>query len=96
MVSGNGVVEGVSWRAWTLESSEAVEENVRDGGGKRYENGGRGDFDLVVQREALGIWIDRPATKKGKARQVGREKREGEGGEGEEEEEGDERGFLQK
>ncbi|KAL8725241.1 MAG: hypothetical protein Q9166_007480 [cf. Caloplaca sp. 2 TL-2023] len=87
-----GEVLSVSWRAWL--SSSSTSSAVEDNEGK-YQPGGKGDFDVVVQSQAPGVWVDKPVTKgKGKGRAGGgkaeEEKKEGE------EEEVDERSFLQK
>ncbi|KAL8718563.1 MAG: hypothetical protein Q9225_004310, partial [Loekoesia sp. 1 TL-2023] len=63
---------------------------------KRYEEGGRGDFDIRVASQAPGVWVDKAAPK-GKGRQGGAATGKKEGAEqGEGEEEVDERTFFQK
>ncbi|KAL8922655.1 MAG: hypothetical protein Q9172_003470 [Xanthocarpia lactea] len=62
---------------------------------KRYQEGGRGDFDVVVQSQAPGVWVDKLVTK-GNGKAAGGKTDEGKGKDGEEEEVVDERSFLQK
>lgn len=83
-----GDVLGVAWKAWALLREEM------GGDGKRYEEGGRGDFDIKVAGKAPGVWIDK-AVVKGRGEAVAEKRTDGEGGV-EVEEEVDERGFLQK
>ncbi|KAL8996063.1 MAG: hypothetical protein Q9169_004339 [Polycauliona sp. 2 TL-2023] len=91
VVTRQGEVLSVSWRSWLPNSSSPiVKEDER-----RYQEGGRGDFDIVVQSQAPGVWVDKPATK-GRAKAAGGKAEEGKGKEGDEEEEVDERSFLQR
>ncbi|KAI4090817.1 MAG: hypothetical protein LQ339_008256 [Xanthoria mediterranea] len=93
VVTNDGELLSVSWSSW-LPSPSSMTMAVKDDE-KRYQEGSRGDFDVVVQSQAPGVWADKPATKvKGKAASGKTE--EGKGKEGEEEEEVDERSFLQK
>lgn len=92
VVTGEGEVLGVGWRAWV-----PMKEEEKGEGEERYREGGRGDFDVVVQARAPGVWVDK-AIGKGKGRAAvgeGKTGKEGGGGE-EEEEEGVEKSFLQK
>ncbi|KAI4283360.1 MAG: hypothetical protein L6R38_002210 [Xanthoria sp. 2 TBL-2021] len=93
VLTKDGEVLSVSWRSW-MPSSSSSGTAVKDDG-KRYQEGGRGDFDVVVQSQAPGVWVDKPVTK-GKGKAAGGKTEEGKGKEGEEEEEVDERSFLQK
>ena len=90
MVSKEGNVLSVSWRAWLPSSSSS--SSIKDDE-NRYQEGGRGDFDLVVPLQAPGVWIDKPETK-GRGKAAGGKMEEGK--KEVEEEEVDERSFLQK
>ncbi|KAL8931342.1 MAG: hypothetical protein Q9211_007035, partial [Gyalolechia sp. 1 TL-2023] len=98
-------VVSASWRAWRPASgasqatvgskagqSKKEDENPKE---KRYQPGGRGDFDIQLASQAPGVWVDR-VVPKGRAAAGAGEKKEKEGGQGEGEEEVDERTFFQK
>ncbi|KAL8982960.1 MAG: hypothetical protein Q9205_002661 [Flavoplaca limonia] len=91
VVSKEGKVLSVSWRAWLPSPSPSTRTTKDDE--KKYQEGGRGDFDLVIQSQAPGVWVDKPVVKgRGKAGGGKAEEGKKEG----EEEEVDERSFLQK
>ncbi|KAL8674078.1 MAG: hypothetical protein Q9168_001513 [Polycauliona sp. 1 TL-2023] len=90
VVTKQGEILSVSWRPWLPNPSSSVKDDE-----KRYQEGGRGDFDVVVQSQAPGIWVDKPVTK-GRAKAAAGEAQEGKGKEGEEDEEVEEKSFLQK
>ncbi|KAL9600476.1 MAG: hypothetical protein Q9179_003199, partial [Wetmoreana sp. 5 TL-2023] len=97
-----GAVLGVSWRAWVPSSSasssvstgEKEEEEMAKGG--RYQEGGKGDFDMVVQQRVPRVWVDKAPAKGGKSKGAAAGTGEKGKGDGEGEEEAEERTFLQK
>lgn len=87
----------VSYRAWKPASGgrkveDRKEEEPKE---KRYQPGGRGDFDIQLASQAPGVWVDR-IVPKGRAAAGAGEKKDRDGGQGDGEEEVDERTFLQK
>ncbi|KAL8707684.1 MAG: hypothetical protein Q9220_007346 [cf. Caloplaca sp. 1 TL-2023] len=94
VVDQEGKVLGVSWRAWLADGGT---DKAKVDDERRYEEGvGSGDFDIVVQKSAPGIWVDQPGAKgKGRGKQGSAAKTESEDT-GEEEGEKDEKTFLQK
>ncbi|KAL8999182.1 MAG: hypothetical protein Q9188_005946, partial [Gyalolechia gomerana] len=90
-------VISVSYLAWKpasggLKVEDRKEEEPKE---KRYQPGGRGDFDIQLASQAPGVWVDR-VVPKGRAAAAAGEKNDKDGGQGEGEEEVDERTFLQK
>ena len=90
LVSEEGLVQGADWRAWLggqAVSAKSKGDNTK--GGRREE--GRGDFDLVVQKKAKGVFLDK-AGKGGKGKVQGQGTTDGD----KEDEEVEEITFLQK
>ncbi|KAL9611144.1 MAG: hypothetical protein Q9167_004197 [Letrouitia subvulpina] len=101
MVDAEGQVLGASWHSWvptekakaaahTETQAQAKLKGVKEGE-ERYEEGGKGDFDLVLVKDAPRPHAgDGAAGGKGRTQGIAREGEEGE------EEEVVERTFLQK
>ncbi|KAL6718257.1 hypothetical protein ACLMJK_004345 [Lecanora helva] len=91
----SGECIGVSWRAWWDEGKGREEgkkeKGKRKGGGKEVVEDGRGDFDVVLQKEAPVVVFDKPAKGKG-----GQQQGAGQGHGVDGEEEVVEKTFLQK
>ncbi|KAL8731902.1 MAG: hypothetical protein Q9181_004138 [Wetmoreana brouardii] len=73
-------------------------EGEVEGKRERYQEGGKGDFDIVVQQRAPVVWVDKAPAKGGRSKgaavgtgEKGKAKEDGEG-----EEEAEEKTFLQK
>ena len=94
-VTPAGEVVGASWRAWRVGGGGGEEEDDDDVGRRRREREGRGDFDVVIMKQAPGVVFDKGGKGKGVA-SAGGEGGMGVGGKEGDEGEGAEKTFLQK